>query len=108
MTIRAFVTQIVLVVALAGIGMAQDPAAGSPPFVMSVKGQLDTLSLPSGNVFIEFPVRTKIGKYPFMYSLNENSHAFIDPQPNGNYNGQWNVSSLWGGAWRSHIRFAVR
>jgi RHS repeat-associated protein len=93
-TIRTLVTHAALVGVLAGIGMAQDPAAGSPPFVTSVKGQLDTLSLPSGNVFIEFPIRTKSGKYPFNYSLYGNSHAFIDPPPNGNYVGEWNVNSL--------------
>jgi len=76
-----------------------DPDAGSPPFVMSVKGQIDQFNLPSGNILIQLPVRSKAGKYPTTFSLVGNSHAYIGPPPqNSNYTGQWFVSSGFSGA----------
>jgi RHS repeat-associated protein len=71
-----------------------DPAGGSPPFVTAVTGQFDQLNLPSGNILLEFPVRSKAGKYPTTFSLVGNSHAYIGPPPqNSNYTGAWQVSS---------------
>jgi hypothetical protein len=61
-----------------------------------VNSQFDSLSLPSGNVLIQLPMRSKAGKYPLTYGLVGGSHAYIGTQTDeatGNVTAQWYVSS---------------
>jgi RHS repeat-associated protein len=92
---RGVFSWMVIALLLVGISAAQnsDPDGGSPPFITSVNGQLDQFNLPSGNILIQLPVRSKAGKYPTTFSLVGNSHAYIGPPPqNSNYSGVWNIS----------------
>src|SRR5258707_286871 len=64
---------------------SSDPYTGSPAFVTSVKGQFDSINLPYGTVLVEFPVRSKAGKYPLTFSLVGNSDLHINPPSVSNY-----------------------
>jgi RHS repeat-associated protein len=90
----------VLICGLRGICGAQnvDTGAGFPPFIAVAGGPFDSVNLPYGNVHMEFPVRSKAGKYPLSYNLTGNSHAYIALRPTySNPYNQWFVSSGVGG-----------
>ena len=89
------ITPVALALALSGLAFAQssDSYAGSPAFVTSVRGQFDSVSLPYGNILVEFPIRSKTGKYPLTYGLVGNSHMCVGPPNNSNYfTGMWLAS----------------
>jgi hypothetical protein len=89
-----------IILSLTSISMAQtlDPNGGSPPFITTVNGQLDQLNLPSGNIIIQLPVRSKAGKYLTSFSLVGNSNVYIGPPPYPTYLGAWYMSSGISGA----------
>jgi RHS repeat-associated protein len=88
------VLQILLVTLAVSRGLAQsgpdDPGAGLLPFSTQVGGANESVNLATGNVFISIPIRSKIGKMPFDFSLSGNFHPWIAPIYLGQ---QWNVST---------------
>lgn len=54
---------------------AQDTAAGILPFSTQAAGLYDSVDLATSNILVQIPVRSKIGKIPFAYSLVMNSHV---------------------------------
>jgi RHS repeat-associated protein len=54
---------------------AQDTAAGILPFSTQATGLYDSIDLANSNIFVQIPIRTKVGKIPFSYSLVMNAHV---------------------------------
>ena len=79
-----------LVLAFVSFSVAQsDPAAGLIPFSTHAGGQVDSLDLATGNVTITIPIRDKIGKVPFSFSLVGNSHHYTYPNINNHNIPSW-------------------
>ncbi len=70
-----------------------DPNAGLPVFSTEAGGQFDSVNLANGNVFIQIPLRQKVGKFPFTASINGNFGVFMAGIPGYI---SWNVSPFQG------------
>jgi RHS repeat-associated protein len=78
----------------ATFGLAQsgpdDPGAGLLPFSTQVGGAQESVNLATGSVFVNIPVRSKIGKLPFNFSFSGSFHPWIGSITGGQ---RWNVTA---------------
>ncbi len=94
MLLRKLILQIGLATLTVSLGTAQsgpdDPGAGLLPFSTQVGGATESVDLATSNVFVRIPVRSKVGKMPFDFTLSGNFHPWIAPIYLGQ---QWNVTT---------------
>lgn len=83
---------LVLITCLTVCSAQNDPSAGSPALSTHYGGQYDSVDPATGNILVTIPVRTKIGKTPFAFTLVGNSHAFVWIY-SANHLKYWGISS---------------
>ena len=66
-----------LLIAFVGTVWSQDPQAGIMQFSTQVGGASESVDLASDSVFVKIPVRSKVGKIPFEFSLIMSTHCQI-------------------------------